>query len=30
VFRELLEYEPFTDVERDIKEILAKFLAFAV
>lgn len=26
----MFEYDPFTDVERDLKEIFAKFLAFAV
>lgn len=30
VFRELLEYQPYTQINQGIKEILAKFMAFAV
>jgi hypothetical protein len=29
-FRALLEYEPYLEVERDLKEIMAKFMAFAI
>lgn len=30
ITRQLLEYEPYLGVNKDIKEILAKFVAFAV
>ena len=30
VLRTLLEYEPYTDVDRDLKEIMAKFMAFSI
>ena len=30
VFRELLEYQPYTKINAGIKEIVAKFMAFAV
>jgi hypothetical protein len=30
VFRQLLEYEPYTGVQRDLKEIVGRLIAFAV
>lgn len=30
VIRTLLEYEPYLDVDRDLKEIMAKFMAFSI
>lgn len=30
VFRALLEFDPYIEVERDLKEIMAKFMAFAI
>ena len=30
IFRQLLEYEPYVAVHRDLKEVMAKFMAFTV